>query len=427
MNAKVELRQEQFLPEENHDKNTDPRRHNRGFAKGFASGVIVAAVVAAAALFGLSRSSLVRLYISPSSSSEALLDDETEEKIETISAYILSDYYEDVDTEELRDGLFDGLFENLDSYSRYYTAEEYEELLENTLEGTYCGIGAGLQQNTDTMLVTIVHVYDDSPAQEAGLQEGDVIIEVDGVDATSMEVEELAELVRGEEGTSVHLVTYRGEDTIEYDIVRRSMDYPTVESEMLEDSVGYIAVSEFTQATTDQFVSALEDLESQGMESLIVDLRWNPGGVLSSVCDILDEILPEGLILYTEDANGTRVEYTTTDTVSLDVPLVVLVNGSSASASEIFAGAVQDRDAGTIVGTTTYGKGVVQTVHTLADGSAFKLTTQTYYTPGGTCIQGIGITPDVEIEYEFLGGEDDSYSYDLDNQIQKALEILQAE
>ncbi|MCD7922318.1 MAG: S41 family peptidase [Clostridiales bacterium] len=426
MNEKTELDQRQFKAEEEHGKRKRSDRRRRGFAKGFLSGLIVAAAVIAVAVFGLSRSSLLRIYLFPSSSYEAVLDEETVEKIETLSAYIQSTYYEDVDVEDLREGLYTGLFDGLDSYSRYYTEEEYQDLLESTLEGTYCGIGASLQQDDDTMTVTVVHVYDDSPAQEAGLQAGDVISMVDDYEASSMELSELVSFIRGEENTTVHLITYRNGEKIEYDIERRNLVFPTVTDDMLDGLVGYIAVSEFTDATTEQFTTALADLQGQGMESLIVDLRSNPGGVLATVCDILDEILPEGLILYTEDRDGNRVEYTTTDDTYLDVPLVVLVNENSASASEVFAGAIQDRDAGTIVGTTTYGKGVVQTVHRLADGSAFKVTTHKYYTPGGTCIQGIGITPDVEIEYEFLGGEDDSYSYDLDNQIQKALEILQA-
>ncbi|MCD7982253.1 MAG: S41 family peptidase [Clostridiales bacterium] len=422
MNEKITIDQNQFVPEQPPEKKSSGKRR-RGFAKGFLSGVVVAVAAVAVLTIGLTMSSRMRIYLFPSSY-EAVLDDETAEKIETLSAYIQNSYYEDVDVEELRDGLYQGLFENLDAYSQYYTAEEYESLLEDTLEGTYCGIGASLQQDEDTMTVTVVHVYDDSPAQEAGLQDGDVIVKVDDCEATSVDLTELVTYIRGEENTSVHLVTYRDGETIEYDIVRKNLTFPTVESDMLDDSVGYIAVSEFTDATTEQFEEALADLQSQGMEALIVDLRSNPGGVLTTVCDMLDDILPEGLILYTEDRDGNRTEYTSSDESSLDIPLAVLVNGSSASASEIFAGAVQDRGAGTIIGTTTYGKGVVQSVQSLSDGSAFKLTTHTYYTPGGTCIQGIGITPDVEIEYEFLGGEDDAYSYALDNQIQKALEIL---
>lgn len=408
-------------PNEKHSRNR--QRGNHGFAKGFLSGAVVAVIVTTAVISAAPGIESGQLF----SSGEKVLDSDTANKIETLAAYIQSSYYEDVDIEDLREGLYEGLFENLDIYSQYYTAEEYESLLESSLEGTYCGIGTSLQQDTETMMVSVVRVYEGSPAEEAGLEAGDVIYMVDEYEATSMELSELVTYIRGEESTTVHLVTYRNGEEIEYDIERRNLTFPTVSSEMLDDSVGYIAVSEFTDATTEQFSTALDELQDAGMESLIVDLRSNPGGVLTTVCDMLDEILPEGLILYTEDREGNREEYMSTDDTSLDLPLVVLVDENSASASEIFAGAIQDREAGTIVGTTTYGKGVVQSIRTLSDGTAFKVTTHRYYTPGGTCIQDIGITPDVEIEYEFLGGEDDEYSYELDNQIQKALEILQEE
>ncbi len=418
MEVQSEFEPEITLPEQSPQK-PKKKRKKTGFFKGFLFGVLFTVIIGGGAIGILSG----KFFVSQSSY-QAVLDSATITKIETLAACIQEYYYEDVDIEDLRAGLFAGLFENLDVYSQYYTEEEYNSLLESSIEGTYCGIGASLQQDADTMLVTIVRVYDGSPAEEAGLQAGDIIYKVDDYEATSMELSELVLCIRGEENTSVHLVTYRDGVCIEYDVVRQNLTYPTVTSEMLDNQVGYIAVSEFTGETTEQFESALQELQEQGMTALLVDLRSNPGGMLTTVCDMLDLILPEGLILYTEDRDGERVEYTTTDDTSLDVPLAVLVDGNSASASEIFAGAVQDRQAGIIVGTTTYGKGVVQSIRTLKDGTAFKLTTNKYFTPNGTCIQGIGITPDVEIEYEFLGGEDDVYSYEFDNQIQKALEVL---
>lgn len=422
MMEEKELEQHAILIDDKVNPAMGPQKNRKGgFAKGFLTGVIIAAVVTSAVFI------VVPKIQKHAGSYETVLDKETEQKIETLAALIQSSYYEDVDIENLREGLCQGLFDNLDVYSEYYTAEEYEELYESTLSGTYCGIGASLQQDEETMIVTIVHVYDGSPAKEAGLQEGDVISSVDEYDAASMDLTELVSHIRGEENSTVHLVTYRNGVELEYDIERKNLSLPTVTSDMLENNTGYIAVSEFTEATTDQFTDALNSLSDQGMETLIIDLRSNPGGVLTTVCDMLDEILPKGLIVYTEDRDGNREEYNSTDDKSLDVPLVVLVNDYSASASEIFAGAIQDRDAGTIVGTTTYGKGVVQSIRPLKDGSALKVTTHRYFTPGGTCIQGIGITPDVEIEYEFLGGEEDDYSYELDNQIQKALEVLHTE
>lgn len=411
--------QQEQIPEKKEEK---PARHRkkRGFGSGFAAGIIVTAVL----FFVVTNLASFLQY--GVSSSTSVLDRQTGAKIDALAQYIQETYYEDVDIDDLKEGLYAGLFENLDVYSQYYTAEEYEQLYESTVSGTYCGIGASLQQDAETNTVTIVHVYDGSPAKEAGLQEGDLILSADEYEAGEMDLTEFVSHIRGEEGTSVHITVYRASEkkNLEFDIERRSLVLPTVTSEMMGET-GYIDVTEFTESTPEQFSDALEDLKSQGMKSLIVDLRANPGGMLDAVCDMLDEILPEGLLVYTENKQGKRVEYKSTDEKSLDLPLVVLVDGNSASASEIFAGAIQDRDAGTIVGTTTYGKGVVQTIRTMKDGSAFKITTNRYFTPGGTCIQDIGIKPDVEIEYEFLGGEDDSYSHELDNQIQKALELLQ--
>ncbi len=390
------------------------------FAKGFLTGIIaIAAVLVVTGIIGVRVSRAANAY-----SDSELLDESTVNKIETLAEYIEENYYEEVDINDLREGLYQGLFDYLDEYSQYYTAEEYAEQLEESIEGTYCGIGATLQKNTDTGQVTVIRVYDGSPAQEAGLKAGDILYKADGYEAASMDLSDFVTHVRGEENTAVHLEIYRSGEELEFDVVRRNLDYPTVVYEMLEDDIGYIEISEFAESTEPQFWDALKDLETQGMKALIVDLRYNPGGVLDGVCEVLDDILPEGLLCYTEDREGMRVDFESTDERQLTVPLAVLVNESSASASEIFAGAVQDRDAGIIIGTTTFGKGVVQTVRQMTDGSALKLTTSRYFTPGGTCIDGIGIVPDVEIEYEFLGGDEDIYSYDLDNQILEAVKLL---
>lgn len=411
----------------NYEELPEKKKKKSGFGKGFIAGLLVAVAV----IFGLSavRNVLQTGKVISTASKSCLLDSHTVQKINTLAEYIQQTYYEDVDVEELREGLYAGLFENLDVYSQYYTAEQYQSIYESSVSGTYCGIGASLQQDAKTKDVTIVHVYDGSPAQKAGLQEGDYIVSADEYEANSMELTEFVNHIRGEEGTKVHLVIYRESEgkELEYEIVREQLVLPTVSHEMMDEKTGYIDVTEFTDATPEQFSAALEDLKDQGMKALIVDLRSNPGGMLTAVCDMLDEILPEGLIVYTEDKKGEKKEYFSGDEKSLDLPLVVLVNGQSASASEIFAGAIQDWGAGTVIGTTTYGKGVVQTIRSLKDGSAFKVTTNRYFTPGGTCIQDIGIKPDVELEYEFLGKENETYSYDKDNQIQKALEIIKKE
>lgn len=407
-------------PQPKAEKRRKKRRKKGGFGKGFFTGIITMAVIFGAFSFMTSGFSIF------SAGKTALLNRETRNKIQTLANYIQTNYYEDVDTDKLRDGLYAGLFDNLDVYSQYYTAEEAKQLFDTNVSGTYCGIGASLQQDEETKAVTIMHVYDGSPAQESGLREGDIIISADSYDAGTMDLTEFITHIRGEEGTQVHLVIARsGEaEELEFDITRKNLVLPTVSEKMLANQTGYIQVTEFTEHTTEQFEDALSTLQEEGMTSLIVDLRSNPGGMLTSVCDMLDDILPEGLLVYTEDKTGKRVDYKSTDEKTLDLSLAVLVNGNSASASEIFAGAIQDRKAGTIIGTTTYGKGVVQSILSLKDGSAFKLTTNRYFTPNGTCIQGIGIKPDVEIEYKFTGSENEAYSEEYDNQIQKALEIL---
>jgi carboxyl-terminal processing protease len=193
---------------------------------------------------------------------------------------------------------------------------------------------------------------------------------------------------------------------------------------MLDDKVGYIAVSQFAETTYNDFVAAYEDLESQGMTSVIFDMRDNGGGLLDSVVDMLDYLLPKGVVVYTQDKYEKQEDFTSDDKHQKNIPMIVLVNGNTASAAEIFTGALRDFDYATIIGTKTFGKGIVQSTIPFSDGSAIKLTTQTYYTPSGECIQGKGINPDIELEFEFLGEEDEKYSTDKDNQIQRALEEL---
>jgi carboxyl-terminal processing protease len=325
--------------------------------------------------------------------------------------------------------MYHGLVDSVgDPYTVYYTADEYESIL-GSLDSQYYGIGAVLSQNADTMVVTITNVYENSPAEEAGLRSGDIIVEADDVTATEVELSELVSHIRGEEGTTVHMVISReGESsTLEFDVERREIEIHSVEHQMLAGQIGYIQISQFEEATAKQFEEALDDLKAQNMKALIVDLRDNTGGLLDSVTEILDDILPEGLLVYTEDKYGNRNEYNATDSNSLDVPLAVLVNEYSASASEIFAGAIKDYKYGTLIGTTTFGKGIVQSILPLDDGSYLKVTVSKYYTPNGNNIHGIGIEPDVELEYEYMSDTDTEYQIDHDNQVQKAVEILNEE
>ena len=355
-----------------------------------------------------------------------LLDEKTVDKINEITKKMDLYYYEDYDEDEIRNGLLHGLVEGIgDPYSVYYTKEEYEDLSIKTT-GTYYGIGAGLRQDPKTMQVTVNKVYKGTPAEESGLLKDDVILYVDDIEATSMELSKLVLNIRGEEGTSVHLKIYREStaETLEFDVERRNVELPSVESRVLEDGIGYIQISEFQKNTAEQFDTHLKGLMQQGVKGIVVDLRDNPGGLLGAVTEILDELLPEGLIVYTEDKYGKRDEYKS-DANSIDIPMVVLVNGNSASASEIFAGAVKDYGYAKIIGTKTYGKGIVQTILKLGDKDALKITTAKYFTPNGNYIHGVGIEPDIEIEYEVP--ENKVYNQETDNQLKKAVEVLKEE
>ena len=350
--------------------------------------------------------------------------DTSESKLGTILSIIENYYYQDVDADALVNGIYKGVVEGLnDPYSEYYTAEEFDDLMAS-LTGNYSGIGALLQKNMETGLVSITKVYDGTPAQKAGLIEGDIIVSADGHLSTDEKLDAFVQRIRGEEGTEVELLITRNGEEKTFTCKRASIATPTVEYQMLDGSVGYIIVSQFTDNTFDDFKAAYEDLEKQGMTSVIFDMRNNGGGLVDSVVEMLDYLLPEGTVVYTMDKDGSREDFTSDEAHSKSIPSVVLVNGNTASAAEIFTGAVRDFKYGTIIGTQTFGKGIVQSTIPLTDGSALKLTTQTYYTPSGECIHGTGIKPDIELEYEFQGGEDDAYSVDLDNQIQKALEVL---
>ena len=407
------------------------QKKEHGFKFGVLTGVLgTAAVVLAAGAVLFAHGNLkVSETAGTSQTAQTVLDDGTLSKLDELMGQINLNYYEDVDASDLQEGLYSGLLEGLnDPYSAYYTEEEYKDLMEQT-QGNFYGIGAGLSQDKESMQVTITKVYEDTPAEKAGLKAGDVIVKVDDIDATSMEVSDLVQHIRGEEGTTVHLEIYRpGEsDDLEYDIERAKVNYETVTGQLLDGGIGYIYVTEFGEDTANQFEKTIADLESQGMKAMIVDLRNNGGGMITAVTQMLDDILPEGLLVYTEDKYGNRQEFKSSDDTKLKYPMAVLVTGYSASASEIFAGAIRDYDYGTLIGTTTYGKGVVQKIIPLPDGDAVKLTIAKYYTPKGENIQGTGIDPDIELEYEYTGDPDADFDIYSDNQVAKAIEVLEGE
>lgn len=337
-------------------------------------------------------------------------------KIRELEGYIDKYYLFDYEDEDLESGIYKGLLSGLgDIYSTYYTPEEYVSFMETT-NGNYSGIGAVVSQDYSTGIITIVRAFDGSPAQEAGLQSNDILYAVEEEEVTGKDLNLVVADLKGEEGTDVHVTIVRGTEYIDVTLTRRNIEVPTVEYSLLDDRIGYIAISAFEQLTDKQFMAAMDDLEAQGMESLIIDLRDNGGGLVDVTCNILDELLPEGLIVYTEDKNGNREEETSDAEHYFPGEMAVLVNGNSASASEIFAGAIKDYGVGTLIGTQTFGKGIVQTVIPMSDGSAVKLTVSRYYTPAGNNIHEVGITPDIVLERD--------YDSEEDNQLQKAIEVL---
>lgn len=344
------------------------------------------------------------------------------QKLRTLESAIDVYYYQEgVDYEELQNGIFSGIVDALnDPYSTYYTPEELAKVTADN-EGIYYGIGAYVGLDASLSRPKITGIIKNTPAEEVGLRENDVITAVGEISTYQMATEEVVTYIRGEEGTYVDLTIYReGEpDYLNFTVERRKVESPTVNSEM-KGEIGYIQITGFEEVTVHQFEEAYEDLQEQGMKGLIIDVRSNPGGLLTSVLEICRQILPKGLIVYTEDKYGQKEEYTCDGKNEIDIPLVVLINENSASASEILAGAVQDYGIGTIVGTTTFGKGVVQNIFGLKDGSAVKLTISNYFTPNGNNIHGIGVQPDVEVELDV----DKYYDEDIDTQIEKAIEIL---
>ena len=355
-----------------------------------------------------------------------LTNREYAEKLRTLEKIIDTNYLEEKDKDALAEGMYAGLLYGLnDPYSCYYTAEEYEEQNTET-EGSYVGIGVAMQKNPDGG-VKIAECYEGGSAYAAGIKVNDIISSIDGKDITDWEMEDVADYIKNREADAVSLTVHREnvEEALDISVKIADVELPSVYGEMLDKKTGYIEITEFKGVTFEQYKETFERLKEQGMERLVIDLRDNPGGLLTSVCDVLGWILPEGLIVYTEDKYGNKMEETCDGKHPLDMPLAVLVNEGSASASEIFAGAVQDYEVGTIVGTTTFGKGVVQALYPMSDGSAVKLTVSKYYTPKGKNIHGEGISPDIKVKLNPELFNQTELTREEDNQLQAAVQSLE--
>ena len=407
---------------------TPKKKSHKNFWKGALCGalfslVVCAVVLVATGVFEKEEESGENSFIEEFINSSGLVTSDTQAKLKNIRSIIdeIYLYSDEIDEELLQENIIRGYVAGLqEPYTVYYNEEETTALFEST-SGTFGGIGVVIMQDRTTGLATFTTIYDDCPGKKAGFKSGDIVYKVNGEDVSGMDLDSIVTRIRGEVGTDVEITVLRGETGEEYTGVatRALIENDTVEYEMKDGKLGYIQLTAFESVTYDQFKEALEDLTKQGMKGLIVDLRNNTGGNLDTVCEILDLILPKGTIVSIKDKNGNGQTFSSDDKNKLEVPLVVLTNGYSASASEIFAGAVQDYEIGKLVGTKTYGKGIVQNIYNLGDGTSLKITSSEYFTPNGRNIHEKGIEPDVEIEYQY-----DEANPDKDNQLEKAIEVL---
>lgn len=345
-------------------------------------------------------------------------------KIRQIEKTLDTYYVEDYDKELAEELMYTGLAAGVgDPYTYYLSADSLAEQMEKN-SGHFVGIGVEIYAGDDGYIV-VSSVTPGGPAEAAGILAEDKITEVDGESITGKTAADVSALVKGEAGTDVTLTIFREStgEVLEKTVTRQDIQVKTVSWRMMEDNIGYIAITNFRENTYSQFKEALDMLEAEGMEKLVLDLRNNTGGLVKSAHEIGEELLPEGIMVYTMDKDGNR-EDTLCDDVYNDVPLVVLVNGNSASAAEILAGAIQDTGRGQLIGTTTFGKGLVQRLFTLPDGSGLNVTIQKYYTPNGTSIHGVGITPDYEVELPEEYAQQTNIPAEADTQLQKAVEVL---
>ena len=353
--------------------------------------------------------------------------DEVSKKSEELYNTIDDYYLNEIDNNKLQDGIYKGMVDSLgDQYTVYYNTEEYKQFTTSS-SGTYCGIGVAVSQNASTGAITVVKTFKKGSGEKEGMLPGDIIYKVKGKKIEGLELSKVVSQIKGEEGTYVKVTVLRDGKEIEFNLERRKLEIDTVTYRIEEKDgkkIGYIAVSEFDEVTASQFKNAIAELEKEGIKGLVIDLRDNPGGLLDVTCEMLDRMIKKGILVYTVDKNGKRIDEEATDNLSFDKPVAILVNGNSASASEVFSGAMKDYNAATLVGTKTFGKGIVQSIVPFGDGSAMKVTVSRYYTPNGINIHGTGIEPDVEVKLDEKAIKDGKLDRKEDNQLDKALDVI---
>lgn len=334
-------------------------------------------------------------------------------------------YIGEINDEELIDGALKGYVNALgDPYTTYYTKEEMKEIMEET-NGNFVGIGIYMTENIKENVIMVIKPIENSPAEKAGILPGDIITKINDVEYTGDKLEEASNKIRGEEGTKVKLEIYRNGETKEFEITRKKVVISHITTKVLEDNIGYIAISDFDGDCANEFKTKYKELEKKGITKLIIDIRNNGGGIVDKSLEIANTMIEKGsTLLITKDKKNNEDITKATENPIINMPVVVLTNKYSASASEILAGALKDNNKATLVGTKTYGKGIIQELNKLSDGSGLKVTVSEYYTPNHTAINKIGITPDVEVELSDEAKKQLNLEEKDDNQLQKAIEIL---
>ena len=396
----------------------EEKKRNSGFGKGLITGILISAL-ACGAFFGFSGFGL----IDRKGAEEYLYLKETYGFAEALKKVVKDQFYVPVEDEEaLLSGMYKGLVAGLDDpYSEYLTEEEFKTLIDQ-LQGNYSGIGVTMSANEEDY-IEVISVTDQSPAQKAGIRTKDLIIGVDGVTYTGGQMSAAAEKIRGEKDTMVKITILRGTEILEFEIQRDTLTDVTVYAEMKENNIGYLRISGFELNTGKDFAAELRKMEEAKVDGLIIDLRNNGGGVVSSAIEVADELMDAATVVYAENQKGEKTYYKT-ENGKTKLPYVLLVDGGSASAAEILAAGVQEYGGGLVVGTQTYGKGVIQTTQSLINGGALKLTTMQYYTSSGKAIQGVGMTPDIVVELTW--DDVDENGKLQDRQLEKALELFRS-
>ena len=352
-------------------------------------------------------------------------DENIETLLQTYRELIDKYYLGEVNEEDLKEGAVRGYIEGLgDPYTEYISKEEMEEYMQDTL-GNYVGIGIYMTTNTKNGHIVVLATMKGSPAENAGLKPGDEIIGVDGEDCTTKNSTEVSNKIKGEEGTTVKLEILRDNQTLNFEVKRENIKVNPVEGKVVNNNIGYIKFTSFDETTAEDFKTTYEQLASQNIQSLIIDLRNNGGGLVDQAVDIADYFLEKGqVVIYEVDKNGNEQAEMSENDPIINMPVVILTNENTASASEILAGSLKDYGKATIVGTTTYGKGVIQQILSFKDGSGLKITTEEYQTPNHNKINKIGIEPDEVVELPDTVENELDVPEDQDTQLQKAIEIL---